>query len=382
MTVATSTPVLRGDGVLLHIGPHKTGTTAIQGALAMARPALADAGITYPGKRLEHNRPAAAAIQRSLGWDRRTLDREVWTDLVDEVHRSRGRVVVSSEVFCEASPEAARQVVTDLGLDRVQVVVTLRPLEKLLPSNWQQYIKSGYRVRYDHWLDSVLESREARTVSPSFWVRNNHPVVIRRWADVVGPQNVIVVVTDEQRPRSLFDSFEDLLQLPRNTLNADKSGPSNRSLSAMEVELLRQFNRRARNRISHADYYRFVKRGAVRSLVEGRKPGPKEPRVVTPAWAIERAREFAKSDVAEIGTMGVQILGNLESLAPDTPIPDEPFVEQIAMVPTGLAASFMFALLEAGIDIAGDGEPAPDAYSEPSLRSRVRRRLARSVRRD
>ena len=103
----------------------------------------------------------------------------------------------------------------DLGPDRVQVAVTLRPLEKLLPSNWQQYIKSGYRIRYDHWLENVFESRDkASAATPSFWVRNDHPAVIRRWSEVIGPENLVVVVVDSAEPRSLFDSFEDILQLP------------------------------------------------------------------------------------------------------------------------------------------------------------------------
>lgn len=218
-------PVLPEQGILLHIGPHKTGTTAIQGALAVARRQLSAQGILYPGTRLEHNQPAAAAIQRSLGWERQKLDRTLWTQLAAEVRASRSRVVLSSEVFCEASGDAARQIVAELDPARVQVVVTLRPLEELLPSSWQQYVKSGYRVRYDRWLASVLASRGARTVSPSFWSRNGHPALIQRWSDCVGPKNVIVVLVDSRNRRSLFDAFEGLLRLPAGMLASDRRGP-------------------------------------------------------------------------------------------------------------------------------------------------------------
>ncbi|MFN8125166.1 MAG: hypothetical protein U0R64_01450 [Candidatus Nanopelagicales bacterium] len=379
-----TSPVLRDGGVLLHVGPHKTGTTAIQGALAAARPLLKRERILYPGRRLEHNRQAAAAIQRSLGWDRRRLDMAYWDTLVAQAARYPGRVVISSEVFCEADAESAARIVHDLGPDRVQVAVTLRPLEKLLPSNWQQYIKSGYRIRYEHWLENVFETREkSSAATPSFWVRNDHPAVIRRWSEVIGPENLVVVVVDSAEPRSLFDSFEDILQLPRNSLNADESGPSNRSLSAYEVELLRQFNRRVRNRITHTDYYRFVKRGAVRTLVEGRTPGPHEPRVTTPGWAIERARMISKEHVAEIGAMGVPVIGNLEALVPTSPIPDDEVID-VRQVPVGLAAQFMASLLEAGIDItqrAEDGTLVTAATStaessSASVMQRVRGRLA------
>lgn len=378
-------PVLRDGGVLLHVGPHKTGTTAIQGALAAARPLLKRERILYPGRRLEHNRQAAAAIQRSLGWDRRRLDMAYWDTLVAQTARYSGRVVISSEVFCEADPESAARIVHDLGPDRVQVAVTLSPLEKLLPSNWQQYIKSGYRIRYDHWLENVFESRDkASAATPSFWVRNDHPAVIRRWSEVIGPENLVVVVVDSAEPRSLFDSFEDILQLPPNSLNADESGPSNRSLSAYEVELLRQFNRRVRNKITHTDYYRFVKRGAVRSLVEGRTPGPHEPKVITPGWAIERARMISKEHIAEIGAMGVPVMGSLEALVPTGPVPTDEETLDVKTVPVGLAAQFMASLLEAGIDIAQRAEDgtlvtpttstaAPDVAT---VRQRIRGKLA------
>jgi len=357
MTARGDVPLLPDDAILLHVGPHKTGTTAIQGALATARPQLQESGILYPGSRLEHNKQAAAAIQRSLGWEHRKVDRGQWLTLADVVTNHPGRSVVSSEVFCEADVDSAKQIIDDLGRERVRVVVTLRPLEKLLPSNWQQYIKSGYRVTYPEWLTDVLESREKRPITPSFWIRNNHPAVVRRWIEAVGdPQRVLVVIVDAAHPRGLFDSFEDILQLPRNSLNADESGPSNRSLSAYEVELLRQLNRRARRDVPYDDYYRLVKRGAVRTLVEGRTPEPHEPRVTTPGWAIERAREFSKSDVADIGAMGVHVLGDLDSLAPTTPVGDDEAVD-VTAVPVDLAAAFTFNLLEAAIST----KPAPAA---------------------
>jgi hypothetical protein len=390
MSASSDVPVLPDDAILLHIGPHKTGTTAIQGALAASRPQLADAGILYPGTRLEHNRPAAAAIQRSLGWEHRKVDRGQWLALADRVVKHSGRSIVSSEVFCEADADAARQIIDDLGRERVHVVVTLRPLEKLLPSNWQQYIKSGYRVAYPDWLTDVLESREKRPITPSFWIRNNHPEVIRRWIDAGGdPRRVLVVIVDSAHPRGLFDSFEDILQLPPNSLNADESGPSNRSLSAYEVELLRQLNRLARSTVSYDDYYRLVKRGAVRSLVEGRAPGQDEPRVTTPGWAIERAREFSKSDVADIGAMGVHVLGDLESLAPTAAVGDDEAVE-VTTVPVDLAATFMFDLLEAAIRTEPAAAVPPPATAAPTPRpnttgarldqvvARTRARLART----
>jgi hypothetical protein len=42
---------LPGTGIrLLHIGPHKTGATPVQGALHLARERLAARGVVYPGR--------------------------------------------------------------------------------------------------------------------------------------------------------------------------------------------------------------------------------------------------------------------------------------------------------------------------------------------
>jgi hypothetical protein len=348
-----ATTVLPDDGILLHIGPHKTGTTAIQGALAAARPQLRDAGILYPGPRPEHNKQAAAAIQRVLGWERRTVDRTSWLRLVERVRAHPGRAVISSEVFCEATADAAHELMGELDPARVTVLLTLRPLEKLLPSNWQQYIKSGYRIRYQEWLEDVLESRDKRPVTPSFWLRNNHPALIRRWCEAAGgPERVSVLIVNPGEPRSLFDSFEDLLRLPRQSLNHDESGPSNRSLSLPEVELLRQLNRRVRHEVGYDEYYRYIKRGAVRRLVEGRRPGRREPRVTTPAWAVERARGYSRSDVAEISELGVGVLGDLDALAPTGALPDAQVAEVSETVPTTLAAAFLTCLLETALEEA------------------------------
>ena len=66
MTQQTVAP----GSILLHIGPHKTGTTALQSGAASRRPQLAAEGVTYPlhkGKD-HHSAAAMAAGGRKWGW--------------------------------------------------------------------------------------------------------------------------------------------------------------------------------------------------------------------------------------------------------------------------------------------------------------------------
>jgi hypothetical protein len=364
-----STGVLRDGGILLHIGPHKTGTTAIQAALAAARPQLRAAGIIYPGHRLAHNRPAVAALRRTLGWDHAPVDQSHWRQLIERTRSYDGRVVLSSEVFCEGSAEDAARIVDELGRGQVQVALTLRPLETLLPSNWQQYVKNGYQNRYFDWLELVLASPDKQPDATSFWVRHDHPALLRRWCEATGgPENVVVVIADAARPRNLFDAFEDLLLLPRGTLESG-AGPSNRSLSLPEVELLRQLNVLARPTLRQRDHHRFVKHGAVLKLVEGRRPAPDEPRLTTPRWAVARARELSRSDVKDIAAMGVTVLGDLNALAPETALAatesDAESDAGLEAIPIDVAADFLFSLLSSGVEVhAAAAQAAAAARAE------------------
>ena len=88
------------DGVLLHVGVHKTGTTAIQAALADSRRELASRDVRYPGKLQAQHRAALALLGRPWGWNNRgggVMDREHFDRLVRRTRKAPGRVVISSE---------------------------------------------------------------------------------------------------------------------------------------------------------------------------------------------------------------------------------------------------------------------------------------------
>lgn len=122
-------PAIADGSVLLHVGVHKTGTTAIQAALADARPDLASHGVRYPGKLQAQHRAALALLGRPWGWNSRggaVMDRRHFDALVRRTGKHDGRVVISSEFFCEAPEDKAIETIEALGgSDNVTVVVTL-----------------------------------------------------------------------------------------------------------------------------------------------------------------------------------------------------------------------------------------------------------------
>src|SRR5215467_15796366 len=101
---------------LLHIVPHKTGTTTVQGAFHQARERLAAHGVVYAGAGRSPVRATLAVTGRPAMLGEARPDLAYWDKLVREVREAGDqRVVISSEFFADANDEAARRVVTDLG---------------------------------------------------------------------------------------------------------------------------------------------------------------------------------------------------------------------------------------------------------------------------
>ncbi|MET9022440.1 hypothetical protein ABZV93_20910 [Actinopolymorpha sp. NPDC004070] len=301
---------------LLHIGPHKTGTTAVQAALFEIREELAGRGIYYPSYD-RHPMHAVLAVtgRHSMMGDDPPKQRH-WDRLLNDMLVSEAQTgVISSEFFSEAGPEAIARIVEDVGGERVHVVVTLRPLVKILPSQWQQYVQNGQRTTYENWLHHMLRVPPYEEPNPSFWRRHRHDRLIERWVDVVGRDRVTVVVVDDSERDMVLRVFESLLGLPDGTLPAVPVA-TNRSLSLGEIEMLRRFNVEFRSQDDLPDnfYSRLVRYGAIQRLKEARQPGPDEPRVTTPRWAQEEAVAIGREIANWIAGSGVRVIGDLDLL--------------------------------------------------------------------
>lgn len=364
------------DGVrLLHIGPHKTGTTTVQAAFHQNRERLEGLGVHYAGQRA-HPMTAAigASTNRRLPSNSSDAGAEAWTALLAEIRASTARaVVLSSEFFCEADDARARAIAEVLDPSRVHVVITLRPLVNIVGSQWQQYIQNRAVIGYADWLESMF-SMPAKPVTPTFWQRHRHDELVRRWADIVGPERVTVIVLDETDPGMLLSSFEGLVAVPHGTLVAHDV-TANRSLTAAEVELLRRFNGEyVAERWSAADYTELIRFGAARHLQE-RRPTPGEAALTTPQWAIERGLEIGAGIAARIEGSGVNVVGSLEALASPQRRPLEGDVPVLEEIPATVAASFLAGIvIELG---TVRGLPLADLRVQGPIEAAVRERHRR-----
>ncbi len=143
-----------------------------------------------------------------------------WRQLVHDVDRApEPRVVISSEFFAHADDAAVRRIVEELDPSRLHVVVTLRPLARIIPSMWQQNVQAGKRQSLDRWLRTLFpEPGEAPNAS--FWTLHRHDELVRRWAAVAGTANVTAIVVDDQDHGYVLRVFESLLGLRAGTLVA------------------------------------------------------------------------------------------------------------------------------------------------------------------
>lgn len=337
------------DGTtLVHIGPYKTGTTAMQGALWEARDALADHGVAYPGE-LAHEMNAAMAVALGRVDPGKDIEafRERWYAMVTALQDARPRVgVLSSEVYCEATDDGARTVLDVLG-PQTHVVITVRPIVRLLGSQWQQYGQNVPVPSYDEWLRRILDQADAPdggTVTPSFWQRHRHDRLVERWVELVGADRVSVIVVDDRDHRGLPAAFEGLLGLPEGLLRppADKT---NRSLTFAEATLMQELvDRTSRSPWTSADHGRFIRFGAARGL-QAAPPDPAAEKLLTPGWAIDRALEVGAAMAERIGASGARVIGDLSLLSDRALAPAEGENAPVTAIDPGAAAALAVGII-------------------------------------
>ena len=304
--------------LVIHPGFHKSGTTALQESFALNRELLRENGILYPhiGTKA-HHRIAWALTQRPWGWNKRGGERtspKHWDRMVSRIKSANEETVfLSSEFFSELDGEKIRKIRSDIKGREIEILFTLRPLAKLLPSSYQQYLKYGIKAEYDEWLHSVLDNPGESKISPTFWRRHSHGKNIAKWADIFGKRNVTVLIVNEAEPTFLFDEINKFLRLPGGTINAAPSG-SNRSLTMEEISLLLEINREFPKERVWDEYEVFIRAGYIRELTDHVPPAADKARLLTPSWAVSKANDLGREIKGEIEHLGVKVIGDIESL--------------------------------------------------------------------
>ena len=356
------------DAVLLHIGPVKTGTSAIQQALSVARPVLAEHGVLYPGRARRQLRPSLAVLRRQYYGGRQVPPIELWENLVRKTRAAEGRVCISTEDMGSANAREAARIVEGLGAERVHVVLTARRLDKLLPSSWQERVKNGEQTPYPDWLRIVLGTDTAHPVYRRFWRHHDLEATYRTWTQSVPADRFIVIMSDDSDRRLLHHTFESMLDLPSGIL---ESTSENTSLSAGAVELVRRVNVAAAEQTwAPRDYRLLIHRGMVERLQGMRTEGDVRIPPI-PAWAVERANELTAQFLEFLSTHAVRVVGDPEILR----VPADEAPESIDagpdVVSTDLAAAAVEGVRE-GMILRLAEEQDQHAAEIDALQQRIR----------
>lgn len=372
-TAPTAPPAPLPAGTrLLHIGPHKTGTTSIQGALFGARERLPEYGVDFPATSRHPMQAVLAACSRGGMIGDTTPTERHWLQLVEQVAATGPKTsVISSEFFADAPDDATiERVVEQLGGDRVHVLVTLRPLAKIMPSQWQQYVQNGLRMGYEEWLEHMLRKAPYEKPNPSFWRRHRHDRLVERWVRVVGADRVTVVVVDDRDREGLMRTFEALLGLPARLLQPVPD-TANRSLTLAETEMLRNLNKEFRgNGLPDELYSKLIRNGAVMHMKNACSPTSQDVKISTPAWAVEAAAGIGAEMAERITAMGVRVLGDPKLLSAVPKPAGRESVQEPRMAPE-VAAQALYGAL-AAVAEAAPARSAARGVHQTSSRELVR----------
>lgn len=151
--------------LLLHAGPHKTGTSALQDWLTANRRSLAKQGVLFPtagqpGTRGQHN-----LYWQLAGHRRYRGDVSGWPELWQEIAASRGvrQVVISAEGFSHLLTDpkrtAALRDILAPRFSKVTLLVVARPQWSLVPAVFGQTTKRGDLTGLAAYIQQALAER-------------------------------------------------------------------------------------------------------------------------------------------------------------------------------------------------------------------------------
>lgn len=345
-----SLAALPEGSVLVHIGPYKTGSTALQLALAGQRAELAELGVFYPGPRSRQRRPGWGLIGYTApGHETATL--RDWERLVEKIHASEAaRVCISTEDLGAANGEQVARLVDDLGRDRVHVVTVIRSLAQLLPSQWQERVKTRpWPETYGEWLRLVLDPARTDPAAETFWRSHDLPRVIGYWKAQIPAEQFVAIVADRSDRRRVPGTVEQLLALPEGML--EPPNDANASLTRERAEMLRRVNLAfLEHGWTGSDYLHFVREGLLDPLMGLPREPDEGPGQIVPPWAADQLVELSAARAEVLATSGVTVVGDPEALRVSADEFTRDLEEEPTSVPVGVAAAAIAGAIGVGVD--------------------------------
>jgi hypothetical protein len=241
--------------IILHIGTHKTGTTALQDFFARNRQWLLEQGILYPSQyvrtQAHHPLPWALGV-RNPERDVSIQAGQIAQAVMREMEAAKVEtILLSSEEFRSIPDRMLGQLAGLFPGATFQIVVYLRRQDEALASEYGQHVRM-HSIRFSGTIyDFYLKT------SPR---RYDYLVLLNRWEKTFS-QNAITVRVYDRKKFSNGDIIADFLQTIGVTAQTSEVGAQagiNRNLPPLALEILRRANRHPLNEQLHHELMRLL----------------------------------------------------------------------------------------------------------------------------
>lgn len=295
----------------------------MQGVLRGNLDALGAAGFTLPDHKGQELFLAVLHLtDRSQTWGRSDDEgRRAWEKILAGVRRHSGTTIISSETLCLASDQQIARILHDLGragVEVTEVIVSVRDLARQVPAEYQEGVKHGRTMSYKAFLRTVLGEKEPRqqgrvATRQRFWNAQDPVRVLDLWAAHVGPQRVHLVTTPAPGapPEELWRRFAVALGAESVPVTMPEA-EVNTSLGAVQIEVLRQVNRRIGRKGNETAYGEVVKRLYAGTILRGQR-GEK---LRLPQRYESRVNQIADGMIAALSERDYPVAGDLADLRP------------------------------------------------------------------
>jgi len=237
--------------LILHIGTHKTGTTALQKFLHANRAPLAARGLYYATPR---GTPHSNLIADALNSGDAGPVREFLTKHSRLARRQQvDRILVSAENFYSMSVRAsmAKMKVCASPVERDQRLIEI--LRTLIPERITACAIVCYVRRPDRYAESLYTQHVNRGIGfsgtfdeflPTITPALSYNATIRSWSNVFGPENCVVRVYEAAEGDIVTDFARNVLGIADTAQFALSAHKENVRVARDLLEFTRQVNRR------------------------------------------------------------------------------------------------------------------------------------------